>query len=172
MLSSITTSDFTGASAGSGIHFFSGANLTLADNHISGVVGPPNNWALYFDPSGIFSNIIVNGNDLTGNATAPAVTYPPTITGLYLANNAGFNPVGPIPTPYPTQSCGATITNPYPYAVDVNLNDGSGTMSVTKGGQLVAPASTSYAEVYLGVGQSYTLSSCSATPPTALWFGR
>jgi hypothetical protein len=121
-----------------------------------------------------FSNIMIEGNDLTGNLNGGIINNATSIPGLVIRNNLGLNPAGVITAPaFPASGAGSQINNT---GYDVTLYITSGTnpiaiaingtaltgVSVAGGGAVSGP-------IRLPANQNITLTYMAGGTPSWQW---
>jgi hypothetical protein len=168
---SVTTSSFSGASAASGMHLFGGSNITLSNDRMNGEGAPTNMYALTLDPSGTYSSVLFNADDVSLNGTSPPLVYSTPISGVSLTNVPAASPPVPLPSATATPGCGTTISNPFPFPVEVIVN-GSYNHINKDNAPSVWPTGA-FATVTLRVGETFAIGCVAGgSEPTLTWFAQ
>jgi len=81
---------------GAALHFNASAHVNVLNNTISQVYASnANQYGVYFDSLSALSDILIQGNDLTGNAFPFGGATPnPTASNMILRDNRGYDPIG------------------------------------------------------------------------------
>jgi hypothetical protein len=121
-----------------------------------------------------FANVIIEGNDVTGNKIGGILNNAATpLTGFVIRNNAGFNPLGAITAPaFPATD--AALTNNTGYDVTVYITSGTNPMTIAIGGTVltglsVAGGGAVSTPIRLPANQTITLSYAPGGTPTWQW---
>jgi len=80
-----------------------------------------------------YANVIIEGNDVTGNKMGGILNNASSFTGFVIRNNAGFNPLGAIPAPAFPASATALI-NDTGYDATVYITSGTNSITIAIGG--------------------------------------
>jgi Pectate lyase superfamily protein len=121
-----------------------------------------------------YSNIIIEGNDLTGNLHGGIQNNASPFTGFVIRNNPGQNPVGAITAPaFPASGAGSQINNT---GYDVTLYITSGTNPITIAingttltGVSVAGGGAVSGPIRLPANQNITLTYAAGGTPSWQW---
>jgi hypothetical protein len=121
-----------------------------------------------------YSNIIIEGNDLTGNLHGGIQNNASPFTGFVIRNNPGQNPVGAITAPaFPSSGAGSQINNT---GYDVTLYITSGTNPITIAingttltGVSVAGGGAVSGPIRLPANQNITLTYAAGGTPSWQW---
>jgi hypothetical protein len=165
------------AQDGDGLHLQGGSSLLFSGNHFGGSTSSNVN-SVEVDLNNVaYQNVqLVDNNLITTTRHGSAVLFVPTsaaTSGLSFSGNVGFNPLGYIALP-PMMTCGTAVTNPYPFAVEVDLTQATGTFGpVYKDSTQVYAMSTTpqTLPVFLGIGESLQVN-CSGGTLMSSWFGQ
>jgi Pectate lyase superfamily protein len=120
------------------------------------------------------SNVIIEGNDVSGNAIGGVLNNCPSLNGLVIRNNLGYNPVGVITAPAFPDGRGTTVANTTGFDVEVYITSGMSPIKIAingitlngvavPGGNVVGPP------IPLAANQSITLTYTSGGTPSWQW---
>ena len=130
--------------------------------------------ALFGQTTG-YNNIIIEGNDVSGNAIAGVQNLATSYSGFVIRNNLGFNPVGPLAAPdFPTS--GVPLTNSTGYDVTIYITSGTHPIAVAiKGtgltGATVQGGGAVSGPIRLPANQNITLTYATGGTPSWQWVG-
>jgi hypothetical protein len=130
--------------------------------------------ALFGQPTG-FNNILIEGNDVTGNAVAGIQNFATTYSGFVIRNNLGFNPVGVLGAPdFPAS--GAPLTNSTGYDATIYITSGTNPIAVAINGTGLTGATVQgggavSSPVRLPANQNITLTYATGGTPSWQWIG-
>jgi hypothetical protein len=129
--------------------------------------------AIYGQNTG-FSNIIIEGNNVAGNAIGGILNNDLSLNGLVIRNNYGHNPVGVIKAPAFPDGTGTVITNTTGLDVTLYITSGTNGISIAIDGTklpgiIVPPGEVVGPPIRLAANQNITLTYKAGGTPTWTW---
>jgi hypothetical protein len=129
--------------------------------------------ALYGQNTGL-ANIIVEGNNVSGNNVTGVINNAASVSGLVIRNNFGYNPIGVITAPTFPDGTGTVVTNTTGFDVTVYITSGTNPINIAingttltgvtvPGGHIVGPS------IRLAANQNITLTYMPGGTPTWQW---
>jgi hypothetical protein len=120
-----------------------------------------------------FANVAIEGNDVTGNKTGGILNNSASFTGFVIRNNAGFNPLGAIPSPTFPASATAFI-NDTGYDATVYITSGTNSITIAIGGTTLTGVSVAgggavSGPIRLPANQKITLTYAAGGAPSWQW---
>jgi hypothetical protein len=130
--------------------------------------------ALYGQTTG-FNNIIIEGNDVSGNAVAGVQNLATSYSGFVIRNNPGFNPVGLLGAP-DVPASGAPLTNSTGYDATIYITSGTHPITVAINGTVLTGATipgggAASGPIRLAANQNITLTYVTGGTPSWQWIG-
>jgi hypothetical protein len=130
--------------------------------------------ALYGQTAG-YNNIIIEGNDVSGNAVAGVQNLATSYSGFVIRNNLGFNPVGVLGAPdFPAS--GAPLINSTGYDATIYITSGTNPIAVAINGTGLTGATVQgggavSGPIRLPANQNITLTYATGGTPSWQWIG-
>jgi len=120
-----------------------------------------------------YANVIIEGNDVTGNKMGGILNNASSFTGFVIRNNAGFNPLGAIPAPAFPASATALI-NDTGYDATVYITSGTNSITIAIGGTTLTGVSVAgggavSGPIRLPANQKSTLTYAAGGTPSWQW---
>lgn len=129
-----------------------------------------------FDKNTNIFNVLIEGNDVAGNLGAGILIGAPSVPGLVIRNNFGYNPIGNMPSPaFPAPSDGP-LENATGIDATIYITSGSSPITVSINGvpvsALTVPAGGQVSNpIRLPANQTITLSYAAGGTPFWQWIG-